>query len=176
MIQIKCATEHTVSLTEMVPFQGDLKKRSNSDLAELGATLKTDGLITPFVLWSNDDKLMILDGHGRRESLIKLALDDISILEQQFPYIKIDAESEDEARQALLQINSQYGKINKQGLIHFVSLIPNYKAPVVTKYSKPAKIKQQIQSDKVVVRLMVPKASVEQLTALLKQVDGVEVY
>jgi hypothetical protein len=161
----------------MTPFQGGLKKRTQADIDMLAESLLVDGLLMPFALWRYGDKLMILDGHGRFEAIVHIALQDSTVLSQELPVILIKAETEDEARKALLQIVSTYGKVTKKGVLHFAQTIPEYKAPVVRVLeARPIKVAPVQQSDSVVVRVRVPRDKVEQLTALLKQVSGIEVF
>ena len=178
MIKCRCATPTTVLLTDMIPFQGDLKKRTDRDIADLCESLLLDGLIHPFSLWKkpDEDKRYILDGHGRREALIKLSLTDPGILQQEFPLLEVEAENEEEAQKALLQISSTYGKITRKGIIHFTKNIPEYKAPIIRHHAARVSTGRQVEPDSVIVRLKVPKSIVPKLTELLKQVDGVEVY
>jgi hypothetical protein len=158
----------------MQPFQGDLKKRTDKDIDDLKASILADGLLMPFALWKHDDILHILDGHGRYAALIKIALEDPSILNQAFPAVIIEAVDEIEAQKALLQIISSYGKVTKVGLAKFSSGIVNYRAPILTKLTTTVKYKQ---SDEIfeVIRVKVPKSISEKVREILKGVQGVEV-
>jgi hypothetical protein len=158
----------------MQPFQGDLKKRTDKDIEDLKQSILTDGLLMPFALWRHDGILHILDGHGRYAALIKLALQDVSILNQVFPAVIIDAIDEKQAQKALLQIVSTYGKITKTGLAKFASGITNYKAPILTKLVSPVKYdKPEVMFE--IIRLKVPKDISAQVREILKGVQGVEV-
>jgi hypothetical protein len=177
MLELKCETIDTAPITAMTPFQGDLKKRSQADIDMLAESLMTEGLLMPFALWrAPDNRLMLLDGHGRYEAIIRIALKDSTVLTQDFPVTLIKAETEEAARKALLQIVSTYGRITKKGVLQFTQTIPSYKAPVIRVLeAKPVKV-ASVQSDYVVLRVRVPSSKVEQLTTLLKQVSGLEVY
>jgi hypothetical protein len=158
----------------MQPFQGNLKKRTDKDIDDLKDSILTDGLLMPFALWQHDDVLHILDGHGRYAALIKIALDDPSILNQAFPAVIIEAEGEIEAQKALLQIVSTYGKITKVGLAKFSSGIVNYKAPILSKLASPIKRAPVVESFEI-IRLKVPKDISAKVREILKGVQGVEV-
>jgi hypothetical protein len=177
MLQIKCKTDSELSLIEMLPFQGELKQRSNQDIEDLKESLLTEGLLMPFAIWKNDQFHYILDGHGRYEAIVKIALQDPTVLTQTFPVVIINAETEEEARKALLQIVSTYGKITKKGVVTFAQTLKNYKAPVV-KFSTPkVKLLKTVSlNDKIIIRIKVTRDKVDQLTALLKQVSGIEVF
>jgi hypothetical protein len=174
MIDVKCDTKHTALLTEMTPFQGDLKKRTPKDIDALVTSLQSEGLLMPFALWQNDDKLMILDGHGRYAALSKIAFNDITVLTQPLPVLLIDAVDENEARKVLLQIVSTYGKISKSGVTKFAAPLIDYKAPIITKVNKVI-MHERIKDDCVIVKLKIKKVMVDKLIELLKGVDGVEV-
>jgi hypothetical protein len=161
----------------MTPFQGDSKKRSDSDINELIESLSMDGLLQPFSLWKKEDKLFILDGHGRFEALVKMIMKDPSILEQDMPINLIEAETEEEAIKACLQCMSTYGKINRAGVVKFSSPVVNYKAPVVKHVAPRTAAAQRppVDTENIIVRLKVQKDKVRKLTQLLSQVNGVEV-
>jgi hypothetical protein len=158
----------------MQPFQGNLKKRTDKDIDDLKESILTDGLLMPFALWQHDDILHILDGHGRYAALIKIALEDPSILTQAFPAVIIDAEDETAAQKALLQIISSYGKVTKVGLARFATGVTNYKAPILTKLSTPVKYKKSEDTFEV-IRIKVPKEISSKVREILKGVQGVEV-
>jgi hypothetical protein len=162
----------------MTPFQGDSKKRTEQDINDLATSLKEDGLLQPFSLWrSPDDQVKILDGHGRLQALVKIALTDPAILQQEFPVNWIEAETEEEAVKACLQMMSTYGRVNRPGVIKFAAQLTNYKAPVVQRaLHKPIKREASISDDKVLIRIRIPKDKVKEFTALIKQVSFIEVY
>ena len=173
MITCKCETPEMATLTEMTPFQDELKKRSAKDIASLAATIKEDGLLTPFMLWEHEDKKYILDGHGRREALVQLALNDPAIIEQKFPAVIIQAETREDAIKAVLQISSSYGRINKAGAVKFTAPIVGYKAPYI-KRLEPT-VKKPRVSDDVVIKIKVRKDKASAICELLRQTEGIEV-
>ena len=179
MIEIRCRGDSKALLTDMTPFQGESKKRSEQDIDDLCLTLREDGLIQPFSLWlrPEDQKLMILDGHGRMQAMIKMAMTDPSILSQEFPVNLTVAETEDEAKKACVQCISMYGKVSKIGITKFAATIADYKAPILVRAQmKPVKIEHKVTSnDKVIIRISIDKSKVSELVSILKQVDGVEV-
>ena len=175
MIEIKCVTQDKALLTDMVPFQGELKKRTDKDIEALAESLSTDGLLMPFALWRHEDKLYILDGHGRLQALVRLSLTDPTILQGEYPIILIEAETEDDARKALLQITSTYGKFNRNGILQFAAPIINYKAPILAKVNKVPVAYTPIEDEYVIVRIKVRKDLVKDLSKKLTDVNGVEV-
>lgn len=65
---------------------------------------------------------------------MKLCESDHEIASQTFPVVYVDAETEEEARKALLQITSSYGKVTGWGVKEFTKTIPSYRAPVLDKF------------------------------------------
>lgn len=177
MIKVMCQTEQTIKLGELTPFQGDLKKRTKRDINGLMTSISAEGLLMPFAVWQHDGVNHLLDGHGRLAALTELALKDDTIATQQFPVLFIEADTEEQARKALLQITSSYGKINKQGAITFCAKIPEYHAPAVNKflYSKPRQRKLNRHEGKQVIRIAVPEDKAQAVLDLFKQVDYIEI-
>ncbi|MBD5398469.1 hypothetical protein HDR60_03110 [bacterium] len=139
MIKINCAASDSIKLTDLVSFQGNLKKRTDDDIAKLSESLVKEGLMMPFAVWKNGDENLLLDGHGRKEALIRLAASDADILTADWPVVYVSAETEQDARRALLQITSSYGKITKAGYKQFCVSIPGYVAPSISKFvAKPS--------------------------------------
>lgn len=178
MIQIKCSdTGNTASLTELIAFQGESKKRSEQDVRDLGQSLLEDGLLQPFSVWRNSEGVLkILDGHGRKAALEYLALENPDILDQLFPVILIEADTEEEAIKACLQMMSTCGKINKAGVVKFAAPVIGYKAPIISRaVAKPVKVKTESKPNKIIIGVEVDKDKVSQLISILKDVEGVNV-
>lgn len=183
MIKVNCETKDKLKLVDMIPFQGNLKKRTEQDIEELTNSLVTEGLIMPFAIWKHDDKNYLLDGHGRRQALLALAGDARypEVFETEWPVIFIEAETEDDARKALLQITSQYGKITKAGVKQFTVSIPDYKAPSIKKFvAKPVKVKnandvKPVVSDKVVLKIRIDRDKFDYVKQILSEFNFIEV-
>lgn len=180
MVEIKCSTKDTIKLTDCVAFQGNLKKRTQQNIDELKQSLSTEGLLMPFAVWVHDNKSYLLDGHGRKEALVQLAVDDPSLLTVDWPCVFITAETEDDAKKALLQITSSYGRITKQGVKQFTVSIPEYHAPAISRFIPKehsiAKVKAEATgTGKKIIRLRVPEAMLQELLNGLKQFKFIEV-
>lgn len=176
MVPINCESEKTAKLTELVPFQGKLKRRTDAELTSLARSLTQEGLMAPFFVWEHDGKKYLLDGHGRLEALTRISMLDPTVLEQEWPVVVVHAEDEAGARKALLQIVSSYGKLTKPGLKQFTATIPDYKlAPVVTKFqaSKP-RVRAQ-DNPYVTLRIRVLKENEEQVRKILRSCPAIEV-
>ena len=178
MVKVLCSTGATLRLGDMYKFQGDLKKRTKSNITQLADSIKADGLIMPFAVWQDNDGVKwILDGHGRLAALTELALTDNDIATQDFPVLYIKAETEEQAKQDLLQITSTYGRITKDGAVKFCAAIPQYRAPAINKYvhKKTEARKSEQRASYVLVKLRVPVDKEASVKSLLKQVSYIEV-
>lgn len=150
MIGIRCEAADSLTLREMRPFQGDLKYRTEEQLEELKKSLLDEGLLAPFFIWRGESEgeegNWLLDGHARYEALRSICSDagnDSVWLSQEFPVAYIEAESPEEARKALLQITSSYGRVTRLGASRFCASIPEYRAPSVAAFLKPAAVPKE---------------------------------
>lgn len=182
-MEIKCNTKDSVKLTDVISFQGNLKKRTESDIKELKESLLREGLLMPFAVWDHEGKKFLLDGHGRKEALVQLAVEDASLLTMDWPCIYVQADTEDDARKALLQITSSYGKITKTGVKQFCVSIPDYKAPSINKFvikqpvkkATPVDPVQRPNQDKIVLKVRIDKDKVNEVKNILAQFKFIEV-
>lgn len=119
-IQIKCTGSTEFSLVELNDLQGELKERSPESLKRLRKSILKHGFIAPFFVWENPGtaRLMIIDGHSRREVLNQMK--DEGYAMPQFPVDFIDAANLDDAKAKLLAISSNYGKFTEQGVKGFL--------------------------------------------------------
>lgn len=152
MIDVRCETIDCLPLSDMSPFQGDLKSRTEEQLEELKKSLREEGLLAPFFIWraalQQEDgvKNWLLDGHARYEALRSIydeTGDEDLWTKQAFPIVYIEAASPDEAKKALLQITSSYGKITRGGAQKFCASIPEYRAPSVAAFFKPVSLPKE---------------------------------
>lgn len=117
LIKIKCTGTEELPLDKIKEFQGALKKRTKAQKEKLLESLKTYGFSFPFFIWKNEGINWCLDGHGRLEVLNSLLNKDQL---PTFPVVYVQAEDEAEAKKKLLQLNSQYGEIDMEGLKEFI--------------------------------------------------------
>lgn len=100
-----------VPVVSLEPFQGDLKELSQREYNKLKKSILENGLIVPFFVWLETNKL--LDGHQRQRVFIKEGwLMDV-------PIVYISAVNEQDAKRKLLVISSQYGKVTQEGWDEF---------------------------------------------------------
>lgn len=178
MIQFKCGQiEYRVPFVELLPFQGNLKKRSQEDIQNLAQSLLTDGMLMPFVLWHKDGLMYILDGHARHSAIQYIAETDPEVLAQSYPAILIEAQDLETAKVILLQISSQYGKITAKGLTGFVANSPKINLQTMGIHLPTLQVKADKPKlkDKTLIRIRVADDKLTEFKAILSKFDFVEV-
>jgi DNA modification methylase len=100
-------------------LQGDLKDLSVTNHDKLLRVLNNRGFTTPLFVWHNaeDDGWYLMDGHQRVKTMVRNDLNDNG--NYNVPYALIPGASLKEAKEQLLEITSQYGRITQEGLDAF---------------------------------------------------------
>lgn len=104
-----------IDYREVKELQGELKELSQDNYNRLLKSLKQFGFIVPLFIWNNNGEYYFIDGHQRNK-----VLKQENIKPYKLPYIEIEAETIVEAKQKLLVISSQYGKVTREGFDDFV--------------------------------------------------------
>jgi hypothetical protein len=170
-MEYMCGYQCLVSLDEMVPLQGDLKNRKQSHVDRIAESLLEYGLLQPIMLWPHDEKCFILDGHGRYEALKQMGW------AEPVPSVLVMAESEDEARSKLLEMNVKYGAITPKSLAKFLKGAPSVQVPVSLGIKVPAaapKVAKAGSAGKV-VRLRVAEEKLESFMEIMGTLSYVEI-
>ena len=118
-IKITCTGTTFININEVKELQGGLKKRTEEDIMKILKSIREFGFSFPFFYWQKNKKKYIIDGHGRFQALKKLR--ELGGEIPELPACEIKAKDEEEAKQKLLRLNSQYGKIVLEGLQDFIS-------------------------------------------------------
>jgi len=92
-------------------FQRDLKRIDEPELVKLKNSIIRNGFNAPIFVWGNK----ILDGHQRIKAVKELLKEGYS-LTNGLPYVEIEADNEKQATELILTYNSQYGRVNDEGL------------------------------------------------------------
>lgn len=108
---------HHAKLSEMHELQGNLKDFSEEAYQKLKSRILEVGYKYPGFVWfcKKENKYYIIDSHHRKKTLLRMQKEGIKIPDK-YPVIFIEAKDKKEAAKELLFLNSQYGKITKQGL------------------------------------------------------------
>lgn len=117
-IKISCDTKDTLKLSQLTEFQGDLKKRDDTDFDKIVKSIKKYGIAFPLFVWKCGDINYILDGHGRYGALHKL--DSLGFLIPPLPVVYVDCKDEQGARDLLLRLNSHYGEMTAESVKDFI--------------------------------------------------------
>lgn len=118
-IEIKCETKDRLNIAEMTELQGTLKQRTDIDYDKIKLSIIKYGFSFPFFVWNDGKKNYILDGHGRFATLCKMQKDGYDIPD--LPVVYVDCKDKNEAKQKLLRLNSQYGKMTRESVLEFAT-------------------------------------------------------
>jgi DNA modification methylase len=94
-----------------------LKERTDIDYDKIKLSICKFGFSFPFFIWKSGNKNYLIDGHGRFATLCKMQKDGYII--PPLPVVYIQCKNKTEAKQKLLRLNSQYGKMTKESVLEF---------------------------------------------------------
>ena len=120
-ISIKCETKDTMKLEDMTVLQGNLKARTEEDYAKIKKSILKYGFSFPAFIWveKKTKTNFLIDGTGRYSALKQMQEEGYLIPE--LPIVYIQAKDRAEAKNKLLRLNSQYGKMSKDSVLEFAS-------------------------------------------------------
>ena len=116
-ISIKCETKDYLKLEDMTVMQGNLKLREDADYEKIKKSILTYSFSFPFFIWRSGKTNYLIDGTGRHDCLLKMQEEGYLIPE--LPVVYIQCKNKAEAKQKLLRLNSQYGKMTKESVLEF---------------------------------------------------------
>jgi hypothetical protein len=116
-INICCTGSDSLPLDSIEEFQGKLKKRSKKDIEKIIRSIVEYGFSFPFFIWQGEGHNYCLDGHGRILALAEMRKLGTDL--PCFPVSYIEAENEEQAKQKLLRLNSQYGNMTFDSVVEF---------------------------------------------------------
>jgi len=116
-IKVACKGAGVLDIAQIVDFQGNLKRRGIEDIEKLKTSVLKYGFSFPFFIWVNNGINYCFDGHGRLMALKELRKEGYSVPE--LPVVYVEAKDEDEAKQKLLRLNSQYGQMTLESVLDF---------------------------------------------------------
>ena len=118
-IRIECESAALVDYRELTELQGNFKKRTAKDVELMSRSILKYGFSFPFFVWRSAGAMYCLDGHGRLTALRALEAEGYEIPE--VPVAWIEAVDEQEAKQKLLRMNSNYDEITMEGVLEFTA-------------------------------------------------------
>lgn len=121
-MQVTITNQHglpTVDYRWIKPLQGNLKFLPETEYDRLLKVLQERGFDLPFFVWQDpaDNTLFMLDGHQRQKIMTKNDMSDNG--SYAVPYYLVAAPTLQAAKERLLEVTSQYGKITQEGLDEF---------------------------------------------------------
>lgn len=117
-IRITCKSADTLPIDRILEFQGKLKKLSKGNQEKLKNSILKHGFCAPLFVWDDQGEWKLLDGHQRLATLISMRQEGYNI--PMLPVDYIEAADEAEAKEKLLNITSQYGEFDMDGLTDFI--------------------------------------------------------
>ena len=117
-ISIKCETKDTMKLEDMTVMQGGLKERTDADYEKIKKSILTYSFSFPFFIWRSGKTNYLLDGTGRYTCLTKMQNEEGYIVPE-LPVVYIQCRNKADAKQKLLRLNSQYGKLTRESVLEF---------------------------------------------------------
>ena len=120
-IRITCDASHYFSLNEFNELQGDLKELDELRFNKLKLSILKYGFAFPYFAWKDSKgKLWIIDAH-QRTRVLKHLRDVDGYLIPKLPTNLIQAKDRRQAKELLLVLNSNYGKMTNEGLYSFIN-------------------------------------------------------
>lgn len=118
-ILVRCRGADRVSIDALVPFQGDLKTLPDAAYEKLKTSIEKYGVTFPLFVWKNKKRLYTLDGHQRDVVLRRMRDDGYKIPAVPVDYIQ--ARDRKEAKEKILLLSSQYGKITSEAFLGYIA-------------------------------------------------------
>ena len=123
-IIVKARGNQTLPIDRLLEFQGNLKRLTQKNREKLMASILEKGFIAPIFVWDDAGEYRLLDGHQRLKTLLWMRERgwDIPML----PVDIIEADNEQDAKEKLLLIASQYGDFTTDGYKEFAEGLDLY--------------------------------------------------
>jgi len=118
IILVKCKAADYIPWKSIKPLQGNYKKRSKSDVEKLAKLIIKRGIRAPSQVTKLGADVWAIDTHGRLLAYEWLEKEGWSI--PNIPVNWIETKSIADAKQTLLEFDSRYGKVTKEGYEEFI--------------------------------------------------------
>lgn len=132
---IKIAThlKDRLSIELLKPLQGELKILTDENYKKLKAEIIEDGFSFAIHVWEDEkaNKIYILDGHQRHETLKRMKAEGYKIPE--VPVVFVEADDLEHAKRKLAAAASQYGTFNQDGAEQFFGSFKKFSPSEFTK-------------------------------------------
>lgn len=118
MIKINCQTQDYLEYTKLTEFQGGLKIRDDTDVEKAVRSIKKHGWEFPLFVWKKGKINYVLDGHCRLLACQHLVAEGEKL--PPLPVVYVKCKDENEAKEILLKLNSQYGRMTAESVKEFL--------------------------------------------------------
>ena len=118
-ISIKCDCKDFLKLEDMTVMQGNLKERNDIDYEKIKKSILTYSFSFPFFIWKDGKTNYLIDGTGRHSCLLRMQEEGYIIPD--LPVVYVECKDLSDAKQKLLRLNSQYGKMSRESVLEFCS-------------------------------------------------------
>ena len=118
MIKINCQTQDYLEYSKLTEFQGGLKIRDDNDVEKAVRSIKKHGWEFPFFIWKKGKINYVLDGHCRLLACQHLVAEGEKL--PPLPVVYVKCKDENEAKEILLKLNSQYGRMTAESVKEFL--------------------------------------------------------
>ncbi len=116
-IEVKCETKDYIDYHALKEFQGGLKERKAEDFQKAKKSILRFGWSFPFYVYDDGETKWTLDGHCRLKVLKELEREGYTI--PLIPCVYVQCKDSKEAKQKLLRLNSNFGKMTKKSVFEF---------------------------------------------------------
>ena len=113
-INITCKTNDSLNLADMTELQGGLKARTDIDYDKIKLSIIKFGFSFPFLSGMTVIKITFLTVMAGLQHC-KMQKDGYEIPD--LPVVFVECKDKKEAKQKLLRLNSQYGKMTKESVL-----------------------------------------------------------
>lgn len=118
MIKINCQTQDYLEYSKLTEFQGGLKIRDDTDVEKAVRSIKKHGWEFPLFVWRKGKINYVLDGHCRLLACQYLVAEGEKL--PPLPVVYVKCKDENEAKEILLKLNSQYGRMTAESVKEFL--------------------------------------------------------
>lgn len=134
-VRVICSGAAFIDIEELVPFQGAFKKLTPENYKRLRVQLLETGVAAAATVWKNKGKFFLLDGHQRREALMKMRAEGIKV--NPIPVVFTECDNDEDARRKILALASTYGEVNEDFLQEFSQMAGVKLEALPMKYTFP---------------------------------------
>lgn len=117
-VKITCQGADYAPLDDFIWFQGDLKTLPDENYKKLKKLILKLGFSEPVSIWDDGNQKKLLNGHQRILALRKMRDEGYKV--PYIPFSIVEAKDEKEAKQKVLSLASEFGKMSEQGLVNFI--------------------------------------------------------